>query len=194
MTKIGEVIESNTSGFISEAYELYGLPPFGSLVKVIEPDSEIFGIVCQAGTASIEPGRRPVARGKDAASEEIIYKNNPQLLKLLRSEFKAVIVGYKSSGKIFQYLPPKPPRIHAFVHLCSSDEIKDFSKSLDFLRLLTGENVEVLPEELISTVLREMSSVQDDPQTFLLSAGKSLVYRLSGDYMRLRAILERLKA
>ncbi|HEX9896536.1 MAG TPA: hypothetical protein VGA85_02605 [Dehalococcoidales bacterium] len=192
-TKIAEVIESSTTGFIAEAYELYDLPSFGSLVKIIEPPSEIYGIVCQAGTASIEPGRRPIARGKDEASERAVYQTNPQLMKLLRSEFTVLVVGYTNDGKMYQYLPPKPAHIHAFIHPCSPDEVKRFSQSFDFLNLLITGNSQVPTEELIATVLREMSRVQDDPRAFLVNAGKSLTTLLSGDYQRLRAILGRLR-
>jgi hypothetical protein len=193
MSKIGEIIESNTSDFIAEAYELYNLPSLGSLVKVAGPAIEIYGIVCQAGTASIEPGRRPIARGKDETSEEAVYQASPQLLKLLRSEFDVITVGYLSGGVIHQYLPPKPPRIHAFVYPCSPEEIINFSRSLDFLGLLTAENIEVPAEELIAAVLREMSQVQDDPHTFLVVAGKTLINTVGGDYRRLRAVLARLR-
>jgi hypothetical protein len=192
-SKIAEVIESTTAGFIAEAYELYDLPSFGSLVKIIEPPAEIYGIVCQAGTTSIESGRRPIARGKDEASEEAIYQTSPQLMKLLRSEFTVLVVGYARDGKIYQYLPPKPMHIHAFVHLCNGDEVKQFSQSFDFLSLLVAANTQVPVEELIAAVLREMSRVQDDPRAFLITAGKSLTVLLGGDYQRLRAILERLR-
>ena len=191
--RIGEVIESTTSGFIAETYELYDLPAFGSLVTTTESSTEVFGVVCQASTASIEPGRRPIARGKDAASEEAVYQTNPQILKLLRSEFNVLVVGYAHDGRIYQYLPPKPVRIHAFVHSCNADEVKQFSRSFDFLNLLVTANTQVPTEELIAAVLREMSRVQDDPRAFLISAGKGLSSLLSGDYQRLRAILGRIK-
>jgi hypothetical protein len=192
-SKIGEVIESTTTGFIAEAYELYDLPHFGSLVKIVEPSGEIYGIVSQAGTASIEPGRRPIARGKDATSEEAVYQTSPQLMKLLRSEFSVLVVGYEHDGKIYHYLPPKPVRIHAFVHSCNTDEVKQFSRSFDFLSLLVTANTQVPIEELIAAVLREMSVVQDDPHAFLIATGKFLTTLLSGDYQRLRAILGRLR-
>jgi len=192
--KIGEVIESTTTGFIAEAYELYNLPPFGGLVKIVEPSTEIYGIVSQAGTASIEPGRRPIARGKDAASEEAVYQTSPQLMKLLRSEFSVLVIGYAHNGQIYQYLPPKPVRIHAFVHSCSGDEVKRFSQSFDFLGLLVAANAQVPTEELIAAVLREMSRVQNDPRVFLITTGKFLTTLLSGDYRQLRAILGRLRA
>jgi hypothetical protein len=193
-SKIGEVIESTTTGFLAEAYELYNLPAFGSLVRVAEIPAEIFGIVCQAGTASIEPGRRPIARGKDEASEEAIYQSSPQLAKLLRSEFNVLIVGYARDAKIYQYLPSKPVHIHAFVHQCIADEVKRFCQSFDFMSLLLAANAQVPTEELIAAVLREMSRVQDDPRAFLVSAGKSLTSLLGGDYQRLRTILERMRS
>ena len=67
MSKIGEVIESTTNSYVAEAYELYDLPAFGSLVKIVDSTWEIYGVICHAATASIEPGRRPVARGKEEA-------------------------------------------------------------------------------------------------------------------------------
>ena len=138
LTKIGEVIESNTTEFTAECYELYTMPPLGSLVRITDASVEIYGIVCQAGTASIEPGRRPIARGKDEISEEAIYQSNPQLTKLLRSEFQVLVVGHRTDGKIHQYLPSVPAHIHTFVHLCSTKEVKEFSQSFDFLSILAS--------------------------------------------------------
>src|SRR5512136_1745692 len=86
-TKIAEIIEASTAQYTAQSYELYEIPPLGSLVKT----GDIYGIVCFAGTSGIEPGRKPVARGKDEASEEAVYQSSPQLLKLLRSEFTASV-------------------------------------------------------------------------------------------------------
>ena len=192
-TKIGEVIESNSTEFTAECYELHDIPPLGSLVKTTAPTIEIFGIVCQSGTASIEPGRRPVARGKDETSEEAIYQSSPQLMKLLRSEFQVLVVGHRLNGKIYQYLPPKPAHIHAFVHPCSADEVKQFSQSFDFLGILVNNHLQISVEELTAATLREMSNVQTDPHAFLIAGGKALTSILSGEYHRLKAILARLK-
>ena len=97
--RLGEVIEASTTGFTAQAYELYELPPLGSLVKTSEGDIELYGVVCQAMTEGLEPGRKPIARGKDEASEEAIFQSSPQLAKLLRSEFSALVVGHKQGDK-----------------------------------------------------------------------------------------------
>jgi hypothetical protein len=192
--KIAEIIESTTTGYIAECYELYCLPTFGAMVKTIDGQTVIFGVVSQAGTSSIEPGRRPVARGKDEPTEEAVYESSPQLLKLLRSEFSVLTVGHAVDGKIFQYLPPKPARIHAFVHPCTSDEVKGFGQSFEFLSLLVNESDRVPPEELVAAVLRELSRVQDNPRGFLVAAGKALTAIMGKDYQRLKATLERMRS
>ncbi|OGO07920.1 MAG: hypothetical protein A2Y92_05455 [Chloroflexi bacterium RBG_13_57_8] len=187
--KIAEVIEASTTQFTAQCYELYALPPLGGLVRT----GDLFGIVCHASTAGLEPGRKPVARGKDEASEEAVYDSSPQLLKLLRSDFTAVVAGFKDDDKISQRLPPFPARIHGFVYLCQPDEVKEFGRSFDFLNILINAALPVPPEEIIAAALRQMSAAQEDPRAFLVAAGKELANLLSGDYMRLKNILGRLR-
>ncbi len=191
--RVGEVIEASTTEFTAQCYELYQSPPLGSLVKTTDLAVELYGIVYQATTASLEPGRRPIARGKDEASEENIYRSSPQLSKLLRTEFSALVVGHQQDDKIYHYLPPKPARIHGFTYLCSPDEIKEFSSSFDFLNILINTNLPLPADELISACLRQLSQAYEDRRHFLLSAGKQLAVSLSGDFNQLRAILERIK-
>ena len=186
--KIAEVIEAATTRFTAQCYELYELPPLGGLVRT----GDIYGIVCHAETAGMEPGRRPIARGKEEATEEAVYDASPQLLKLLRSEFTASVVGYKAGEKIYQYLPPQPARIHGFVYLCQPEETREFSGSLDFLNSLLNASPVIPPEELIAATLRQMAGAQDDPRAFLVAAGKELANLLSDDFTRLKNILGRL--
>ena len=188
-TKIAEVIEASTAQFAAQAYELYGLPPLGSLVRT----GDIYGIVGYALTAGLEPGRKPIARGKDEASEEAVYESSPQLAKLLRSEFTAAAVGYKNGDKLYQYLPPQPARIHSFVYLCQPEEVEEFSQSFTFLNILLNTVVPIPLEELISASLKQMSRVNKDSRTFLVAAGKELAKLLSSNIARLKNILEKLK-
>jgi len=193
MTKIGEVIESSSTGYTAECYELYGLPALGTLVKTADALVEIYGIVCHSTTASIEPGRRPIARGKNEETEEAIYSQSPQLSKLLRSEFQVLTVGHRVEGRVYQYLPPRPARIHAFVYPCNTAEILEFSQSLDFLNLLVDGNSQIPAEEVVAATLRQMSHEQEDPDLFLVAAGKHLTSLMTGDYNRLRTILGRMR-
>jgi len=187
--KIAEVIEASTVQFTAQCYELYEVPPLGSLVRT----GDIYGIVGYAETAGMEPGRKPVARGKDEATEEAVYKSSPQLKKLLRSEFTAAVVGYRKDGKIHQYLPPQPAKIHAFVYLCQPGEVEEFSKSFSFLNILLNAAVPIPAEEFVAATLRQMSHVHDNSHDFLVTAGKELANLLESNIARLKNILEKLK-
>ncbi|MFC1954674.1 hypothetical protein ACFLVZ_02485 [Chloroflexota bacterium] len=192
LIRVGEVIEAGTTDFLAQCYKLYQSPPLGSLVKTADKSVEQYGIVYNVTTASIEPGRRPIARGKDEASEEAIYSSSPQLLKLLRTEFSALVVGYRENEKLFQHLPSRPARIHSFVYQCQPEEVKEFSHSLNYLNILVNTHLPVSAEEIIAASLRQASLVQENPRTFLVGAGKELAGLLGGEFNRLKAILNRL--
>jgi hypothetical protein len=191
--RVGEVIEASTTGFTAQCYELYQLPPLGSLVRTGDLAAELYGIVCNAATASLEPGRRPIARGRDEETEEAIYQSSPQLTKLLKSEFGALVVGHREGERLYQHLPPRPARIHGFVYQCGPDEAKDFSQSLDFLNIILNAPLPVPAEELVAASLRQMSQAYEDRRAFLMAAGRELAVLLSGNLNRLNAILGRIK-
>jgi len=193
MQRVGEVIEASTTDFVAQCYELYELPSLGSLVKTRDLPVELYGIVYNATTTSLEPGRRPIARGRDEASEEEIYRSSPQLLKLLKSEFSALVVGHRQGDKLYHYLPPKPARIHSFVFLCSPEEVKEFSQSFDFLNMLISTHLPVSTDELVAACLRQMSQAYEDRHAFLVAVGKELAILLGGDFNQLKAILGRIK-
>ncbi len=191
--RVGEVIEASTTEFVAQCYELYQSPPLGSLVKTGGSSAESYGIVYHATTSSLEPGRRPIARGKDEATEEEIYRSSPQLLKLLRSEFSALVVGHRQGDKLRHYLPPQPARIHSFVYLCPPPEVKEFSQSFTFFNILLNASLPVSAGELVAACLRQMSRAHEDPNAFLVAAGKELAILLGGEFKQLKAILERVR-
>jgi hypothetical protein len=194
--KIGEVIEASTGQFVAECYELHSPPSLGSLVKTSDGDVEIYGVVCNAATGSIEPNRRPIARGREEATEEGIYRQNPQLSKLLRTTFDILIIGHSVGARRavpLHYLPPHPPRVHSFVYLCENDEVRRFTQSLDFLPILLNVRTGTV-DEIVSACLRQASCAQDDRRAFLVKAGKEIAVLLSSDLNRLNAILRRIRA
>jgi len=218
LQRIGEVVEASTTDFVAQCYELYQLPPLGSLVKTRDLPVELYGIVYQAATTSLEPGRRPIARGKDEPTEEEIYRSNPQLAQLLRSEFSVLVVGHRQDGKLYHYLPPQPARmfsvlvvghrqdgklyhylppqparIHAFVYQCPAEEVNEFSQSFDFINILLNTHLPISVEEIIAASLRDMGRAHEDPHAFLVAAGKELAMLLGGEFNRLNAILGRIK-
>lgn len=191
--RVGEVIQASTTDFTAQCYELYELPPLGSLVKTGDAELELYAVVYNAATASLEPGRRPIARGKDETTEEAIYRANPQLLKLLKSEFSALVVGHRQDARFCHYLPPWPARIHSFVYRCEPEEVKEFSRSFDFLNILVRAHLPVSTDELVGASLRQMSQAYEDRRRFLVAAGKELTTLLGGNLDQLKSILGRLE-
>jgi hypothetical protein len=191
--RVGEVIETGTAEFTAQCYELYQSPPLGSLVKAGDESITQYAIVYNTMTSSIEPGRRPIARGKDESSEEGVYQSSPQLLKLFRTEFQALVAGYLEDDRIFHYLPPRPVKIHSFIYECTDEEIMVFSGSFDFLNIIINSGLPVPVEEIIAASLRRMSRVYDDPRRFLILAGKELATLMGNDFNRLKSVLSKIK-
>ena len=196
--RVGEVIESSSTRFVAQCYSLHQPPSLGSLVTVRDGQTDILAIVCDASTVSIHPGRRPVARGMEEATEEELYARNPQLEQLLRTLFSAQIVGHTvgdgsldtgSGEKVRQHLPAHPPKIHAFVYACDQEEMACFSHSLDFLKILVDAAAPA-GDELITACLRLLSTSSQEPRQYLVRAGKEL---LAGEPQRLNAVLRGLR-
>ncbi|MBI2909754.1 MAG: hypothetical protein HYX92_19110 [Chloroflexi bacterium] len=190
--RIGEVIGATTAEFTAECYELNCAPPLGSLVKIVDGGVDIFGVVCWSETESLDPGRRPLALGRDVESEEEIYRENPQLAHLFRTIFRALVVGHHEEESWYHYLPPRPGRVHGFVCVCELEEVRQFTHSFDFLYILTGAKGAVSTDELVAACLRSAAQAHDDRRQFLVGAGKELAILLGGELNRLSAILKRI--
>ena len=195
-SKIAEVIETSSNGFTVQCYDLNEAPPLGALVKTSVDGTTLYAVVAYVSTSSLEPGRKPVARGRDEQTEDAIFKANPQLEKLMRCEVDAIIVGHELEGDIRHYLPPRPARLHGFVYDCGDEEVRSFSRKMGFVTLLLSSQGAVCPEEIVSAAVRRMSESYegDERRQFLVGVGKALAQLLSADYNRLKTILERLSA
>ncbi|SVA54290.1 uncharacterized protein METZ01_LOCUS107144, partial [marine metagenome] len=188
--RIGEVIESDTNEFTTQCYELYGAPALGSLVKAGEVNS-VYGVVSYSHTSGLDPTRRPVARGEGLASEELVYDQNPQLNRLLTTNFRTTIVGYEVSSQITTYLPPRPPRIHSFVTQCDNSEISTFAKSLDFISSILAAN---LPQsdDVVAAFIRHACRALPEETELRAESARRLALFLGNDTRRLEGILRRI--
>ena len=192
-SRLGEIVESSSSQYTAQCYKLEEAPPLGSLVKTREKAFDVYGVVYNVVTHSLEPGRRVIARGEKLETEAEIFAANPQLTRLLATDFSVLVVGYVEGKHQHQFLPPKSSSIHGFVHICQRDEISAFTQSLDFLSLLLNARISLPVDEVVAACVRQCSSVHDQPDAFLIKAGKELTRMLSGDVNRLNSLLKRLK-
>lgn len=204
---IAEVIETATTEFLAQCLEPDNLsfpvmPPFGSWVKAIDEESgnQIFAVVYHATTSPIDSVHRARALG---LSLEDLREQQPQIFAMLKTEFRAAIVGFQpaaavgngassaTGATIYQHIPPRPPQIHQAVYQCEPSEIIHFSEQLDFLRTLLqmpGAPVDAL----VAATIREIYQLRRADRAWLVQAGRTLSLLLKDDYDRLRVILSQI--
>jgi hypothetical protein len=188
---IGEVVEASTSDFLAQAIELDSAPPFGAFVEVASDDAlKVYGVVAHVQTAGIDPGSRAIMRGHDDVRDRRIYQENPDLPLVLRTTFRALVVGFADAGQQYQFLPPRPPRLHYSVFTCSEHMVLEFVENLDYLQALLSA-AEVPVDELLAANLRYAAACHGNDRAFLERAGRELAQLLRADYARLTSILRR---
>jgi hypothetical protein len=215
---IAEVIETASTEFLAQCLDPEELnfpvmPPFGSWVKSQDTDTgnQIFAIIYHATTTPIDSIHRARALGM---SLEELREQQPQIFAMLKTEFRAAIVGFGTfsnsaavssekgkktkyngsiqlPGKIYQYLPPRPPQIHQSVYRCEPAEIIAFTEELDFLRSLL-QLVSAPVDALTAATIREAYILRQGDREWLVKAGRALALVLKDDYDRLRYILSQL--
>ena len=188
--RFGEVVEASLERLVAQCHRLYDSPPLGTLVRAGE-SNPVYAVVAGVATASLDPTRPVIARGANLESEAEVLHEHPQLEKLLRTTVTLTVVGHAVEGEVHQYLPPSPPRIHAFVYPCSPEEVRRFTQRLDFLPLLAG-TVGQASDDVLAAMFREAAIAYDQPREFLVRAGRAVASLMGSDTSRLVAILRRL--
>lgn len=192
-TRFGEVIEATTATFIAQCHKLGEPPDLGALVTSNDGTTQIYGVVHNASTGSIDPGRRFLALGQEEETEEGIFRSHPELDQLLRTDFQVIVVGHSSDGLVHQHLPPRPTRIHSFVYPTTQQQTREFTAQLGFLSILANSPIPSR-DETLAACLRLVSFAQDDPGTFLVQACKKLAVLLAQDYYRLNTLLRMVRS
>ncbi len=185
---IGEIVDTAVAEFTAQACTFGVAPPFGGFVKVERDERTVFGVVYAIRSGSLEPGGRPVVRGRDGVRDGAIYRENPDLEQVLRTEFSALTIGFEEGGLIRAYLPAEPPQLHWSVYECSADEATRLTDSLDYLRTVLASS-QAPVDALLAANIRLARAARDHEPAFALRAGRELATLLKKDYPRLSAIL-----
>ena len=168
------------------------MPPVGSWVGSIDEESanKMFAVGFHATTMPIDSVHRPVALG---LSLQDLREEQPQIFAMLKTEFRAAIVGFEQgqNNKIYQYLPPRPPQIHQAVHRCEAEEVLKFTEEFDFLQTLLSVNGAPV-EALSAAAIRDVYKLRKADRQWLVEAGRYLSVLLKDDYDRLRFILNQI--
>lgn len=199
---IAEVIETSSCEFVAQCLDpedlsFPSMPPFGSWVRSVDEESgnQIYALVYSATTMPIDSVHRAVALG---LSLQDLREEQPQIFAMLKTEFRAAIVGFKqpadtnfSTERVYQYLPPRPPQVHQAVYRCESEAIINFTEQLDFLHTILSVNGAPV-ESLAAAAIREVYQLRKADRQWLIKAGRNLSVLLKDDYDRLRFILSQI--
>ena len=188
--RIGEIIESASTRFVAESFELNQPPALGSLVKVqVGEERDLYGVVCYGETSSLDPGRRAVRRSTEDSFDDQIYRESPQLEHVLRTEFTSLAVGVKEGRMVSQGLPSQPPPLHYSVHGCNPEETILFTENLHYLRLLLGVAAPVPADQLLAANMRQMYRLRGEDGDWLNRAAREVASLLRQDYEGLMTVL-----
>lgn len=184
-----EVIESSLTSWLVQSWRWDILPSFGSLVTVQTPKRQLFGIVHQIQTGSMDPVRYPFPYQK---SHEDLLREQPQIFEFLKTTFSCIPLGYQEKGSIIHLIAPEPPTIHSFVSIMNVDLTKQFFYHDKYLHLLFGLNNQIAYlDELLLVLLKQQAllGILNEEKVNRFMQTYSLL--IGNDYRRLKLFLQR---
>ena len=193
--RVGEVIAANTGGFVAEAQLLHAPPALGSIAVIRDSGVDTLAFVTSAETAPKDAGRRPTARGGDYDTEDEFYERHPEISRLIRTTFSAVIVAHRADGQLYAYLPPRPPRLHAFVYPGGVDDIANLASDALTLQNIAAAQMDAT-NEFLPAAIRTLASVTGSERgqdEYLRETGRRLVHIMRDDMRGLQTVLAKIR-
>lgn len=184
--RLGEVIETTTTGFTAESDQLHLLPDLGALVRVGGRSSQpsYYGVVAFGETGGLDTSRRAVRRGGGGIQDEEVYQRHPELEHVLRTVFSVAVVGFAAGAGYQHMLPAQPVPLHYSVHPCTRDEVSAFCENPRYLPMLLSASGDLLPELLVASHLRWVDGTLADGHAWLAEATRRLARLMKRDYDR----------
>lgn len=188
---VGRVLRASNRGFTVGCRVMQpDIPAFGSFVRADghAPDSVIYGLIYDVAIQDDLFVRRFVIA--DPPEEVILDQRANRQVPI---EVSVLAVGCREDGKIVHRIPTQPPVTLDMLYQCSPAEVVDFTRRLDYFRLLLSA-LEVPVDELLAASLRGAAAARpaSERELFLIDAGRELARLLSADLLRLDNLLRQL--
>lgn len=205
----GEIIESNSSYFIAQTWNIKFNPKLGQLITTKYNNIQIFGIITSIKTGSQDPMRYPFTYQKTEAE---LLQEQPQIFEFIKTNIEVHTVGYKdlsckdlsckdSSCKdssiknnfIHYQLPQTPPKIHSFVQNVDLTLTQIFLSNTDYLNLLFNSQITNIDEVLLAilkNIKRHNNNINKD---FINKFAHDFSILSGNDYKRLKVFLKRVQ-
>ncbi len=188
---VGRVLRASTRGYVcgTHSTRLDGRHDFGAFVKAPIANDE--SIIALGVIYAIEIK-------DDLLINELVMAEavDPNVLRdqrenrMIPVEVSVLNIGYTDGRSFIHSIPPRPPMSLSQVMLCSQEDVLQFTRKLDFLRLILQAS-EVPSEALIGAAVRYSSYAYEatEQEAFLIRAGQHLAKTIGDDTRRLSAIL-----
>jgi hypothetical protein len=187
---IGRVLRASTVGFAcgTRSNEM-DLPSFGAFVTTLgrEPhDPALIGLI-YAIRIDDDPLIRQLIMANHLNAATIRDQRENRMVPV---EISVVNIGYQIDGASYHSLPPRPPISLDPVYLCGDADVRAFTQSFDFFRLVLNAP-EVPAEELMAAAIRQATAARPahEQRDFLVRAGRRLATMLANDLPRLDHLL-----
>ena len=194
---VGKVLRANMRTFIfGTRLPESDVPTFGALVRTRSSNrlAQIFGLIYDIALIDDERGMVKSLSVADNARDEDIEWIRNQMVPL---EVSVLCVGYQERDDlpIRQGLPAQPPIALHGIELCESSEVIQFTRQLDFFRVIFDSR-DVPCDELLSAMIRQAVRCRpvDEQRYFALECGRELARLLANDSLRLEGLIRKLHA
>lgn len=192
---IGRLLKSSTREFVFACrVPEPQVPLFGSFVRAPaqQNQSDVIGLIYNIAIEDDQFVKQMVA-GSDSMTDEQFesYVLDNRERRKVPIEVSVLSIGYCRNNTYTHDLPPQPPITLDKIYNCTTKEIREFTSSLDFLRLIIN-TPDAPVDELIAVSLRKASETHMDGSRFLINAGKELARLMNRDLSRLQTLLRRI--
>lgn len=194
--RVGRVLRASTRGFDcgTHSREIGPQHDFGAFVK-----APIANTTAQEGQIhTIGIIYKVEIKDDQLINELVLGESVPDMVlrdqrenRMIPVEIKVINIGHQRGDRLFHSLPPRPPMSLSDVDLMLPDEVKRFTQSPDFFRLMLNAS-EVPSDDLIASAIRyaALEAYPDDSERydFHVRCGKQLARDIS-DLKRLSHLL-----
>jgi hypothetical protein len=189
--RYGEVIETSSARIWVECDQLNDLPPLGALVQVgSDAGDTIFAVVAFSETTGIDATRRAVRRGSNDVRDADVYRQHPELSRVLRSTFEAIPIAFERDGRIIYVVPPVPPPLHYSVERVTAAQVVRLTDRFDYLATLARYQGEIAAEQIMISHIRSIYTARANDRQWLDTAAADISRLYASEYDRLLPILE----
>lgn len=199
-TRVGRVLRASTRGFDcgTHSREIGDQHDFGAFVKApIANTSRAEGNIHAVGLIY-----KVEIKDDQLISELVLGEAVPDMIlrdqrenRMIPVEVKVLNIGFMVGSEMFHTMPPRPPMSLSDVELCEDDEIRRFTASPEFFRLVLNA-AEVPSDDLAAAAVRFAAwrayPDSNERYNFHVRCGQQLARDIS-DLKRLSHLLNLLK-